>query len=570
MSHNPRIKFNSEGEITISGTVVVTGIDNIVESVKAETISSSNTVLNLASDSLLNQSSDGTLIKIDSETELNSTNHFVLVNAATNSVNINLPSASLLSGQEYTIKKIDASSNVINITSKPVETYRECDILGPETKLGYEGSYFGSSVAVNSSGDRLVAGAYLGGDKNQGIASVYSRNISKWKEEAVLTGTFAVNASDYFGFSVAINSAGNRVVVGAYQDERSTTLSVGLAYVFDSGSTGWTQTAVLSGTLAINASDNFGISVSTNQVGDRIIVGASRDEAPGNGNGSGVVYVFDSGSTGWVQKAILSGSLATGSNDYFGYSTCMNGSGNAAVIGAYADEALNSSSSSGIVYVYFSGSSGWYQQAALSGTYATDLDDYFGYSVNINSVGDRIIVGAIGDEIDTTASIGLAYIFDSGSGGWLQSSVLSASTSANDEFGNAVTISSNGNIVVIGASSDEKAGAGNNSGLAFIFKSGSSGWTQNSILSGTLAVDTLDKFGVSVTTNAAGDFVFIGASQDERNSTRTGENVALFNTGLMYVFSAGEIDNGYSNIYLKNKGDSITLISDGTSSWSTF
>jgi hypothetical protein len=76
---------------------------------------------------------------------------------------------------------------------------------------------FGASVAINSTGDTIVVGAYyatVGGNSYTGYVKVYKNISGTWTlQGAKLTGE-ATN--DRFGTSVAINSTGDTIVVGAH------------------------------------------------------------------------------------------------------------------------------------------------------------------------------------------------------------------------------------------------------------------------------------------------------------------------------------------------------------------
>ena len=67
------------------------------------------------------------------------------------------------------------------------------------------------------------------------ISKVFASLSPTWNESSILlSGSLATDASDNFGWSVAMNSTGDRIIVGAYQDERSGgSVGSGLAYVFD-------------------------------------------------------------------------------------------------------------------------------------------------------------------------------------------------------------------------------------------------------------------------------------------------------------------------------------------------
>jgi regulatory protein YycH of two-component signal transduction system YycFG len=400
--------------------------------------------------------------------------------------------------------------------------------------------FFGNSVSMNSAGDRIIVGAErderISGADAQGLAYIYVSGTGGWTQQHILSGTLAIE-SDFFGVSVAMNSTGDRVIVGAYADERSGgSGSSGLAYVFVSGAGGWTEQSILSGSLATNSGDQFGWSVAMNSTGDCVVVGSVSDERSGGATSEGLAYVFVSGAGGWTEQHILSGTLATQASDRFGCSVAINSIGDRIVVGAEADERSGSNSttnSEGRAYVFVSGTGGWTEQHILSGSLATSFIDQFGNSVAMNSAGDRIIVGAEQDERNTgSQQEGLAYVFVSGTSGWIQQHILSGSlaTNGSDNFGHSVAMNSTGDRLIVGAYLDERISGSSGEGLAYVFVSGTGGWTQQHILSGTLATDATDYFGWSVAMNSTGDRVVVGARQDERISGSAGE-------GLAYIFN---------------------------------
>ena len=218
-------------------------------------------------------------------------------------------------------------------------------------------NYFGQSVAINSIGDRIVVGAFNGQANvsigGTGLVYIYISGSTGWRQEKILSGSAATQLGDYFGWSVAMNAAGDRAIIGASLDEAAGNTNTGLAYIFVSGASGWTQQAFLSGSLAVDSNDQFGWSVAMNATGDHVAVGAMQDKRPNSANGQqGLTYIFASGSTGWIQQSILSGSLAVDVNDNFGFSVGMNSTGDRVVVGAYRDERLSGSSAEGIAYLF--------------------------------------------------------------------------------------------------------------------------------------------------------------------------------------------------------------------------
>ena len=95
------------------------------------------------------------------------------------------------------------------------------------------GDNFGCSVSINSDGSRVVIGAWFadpGGTTNAGKAYIFARSGNSWSEEAILVASDKA-ASDYFGYSVSINSDGSRVVIGARYASPGGTTDAGKAYI---------------------------------------------------------------------------------------------------------------------------------------------------------------------------------------------------------------------------------------------------------------------------------------------------------------------------------------------------
>ena len=153
-------------------------------------------------------------------------------------------------------------------------------------KDGAANDYFGWSVAV--SGDHVVVGALTDDDNgpSSGSAYVYERQVNgTWTQAAKLVAKDGA-AGDFFGRSVAIS--GEHIVVGVYGDDDKGGSS-GSAHVFERQANGtWTQAAKLVAKDGA-AGDRFGYTVATS--GERVVVGAYRDDDKGSDSGS--AYPFD-------------------------------------------------------------------------------------------------------------------------------------------------------------------------------------------------------------------------------------------------------------------------------------
>ena len=95
-------------------------------------------------------------------------------------------------------------------------------------------------------------------------------------------------AGDYSGTSVSMNSAGDRVAIGAdYND--GTGEDAGHVRVYEYSNSSWTQLG--SDIDGEAANDNSGKSVSMNSAGDRVAIGALYND--GTGTSAGHVRVYN-------------------------------------------------------------------------------------------------------------------------------------------------------------------------------------------------------------------------------------------------------------------------------------
>ena len=306
-------------------------------------------------------------------------------------------------------------------------------------------------------GDTLVAGA-PGEGNDTGAAYVFTRQAGAWTQVAKLTATNG-GGGDEFGNSVAMD--GDTVVVGATGDDDNGS-NAGAAYVFTKPPTGWataTETAKLTGSDGAPDDDLFGYSVAVD--GDTVVVSAYGDDD--SGGGSGAAYLFVKPATGWTSTntaAKLTAYDGAG-GDRFGKSVAVDG--DTVVVGAWTDD--DNGDQSGSAYLFTKPGTGWATATETSKLTASegDDDDRFGTSVAVD--GDRLAVGASGDD-DKGSQSGSVYVYKRESGAWSRIAKLKASDGAtNDEFGISVAV--DGDTVVVGAHWDDDNGS--KSGSAYVY-----------------------------------------------------------------------------------------------------
>ncbi len=197
-------------------------------------------------------------------------------------------------------------------------------VAGDTVVVGAYGEY-SSTTGVNSTPNELAPRA--------GAAYVFVRNAGVWTQQAYLK---ASNTGMFHLFGISVAAAGDTVVVGATGESSS----AGAAYVFVRSTGVWTQQAYLKASNA-GGDDKFGQSVAV--AGDTVVVGAFQEDSsttgvnstPNNGAGnSGAAYVFGRIGTTWTQESYLKASN-TGGADNFGISAAI--SGDTVVVGAYGE-----------------------------------------------------------------------------------------------------------------------------------------------------------------------------------------------------------------------------------------
>lgn len=356
--------------------------------------------------------------------------------------------------------------------------------------------YFGVQVSV--SGERMVVGAPGDDDhgSSSGSAYVFERQPDgTWGEVQKLVPSDGA-PGDLFGLAAA--ASGDRVVIGAPSDDDKGDLT-GSAYVYERQPNGtWTNVAKLLPN-DVHAKDSFGTSVSVS--GDRIMAGAVYDDD--KGNNAGAVYVIERQAGGaWtvVQKLVAADG---GTENRFGGAVSL--SGDHAVIGAALDD--DNGSYSGSAYVFERQANGlWTEVAKL---FASDgvAGDRFGAAVSVS--GDHVVIGASTDDMGFDS--GSAYVFERQSNGlWAYVQKLMPDDGATaDDFGISVSVS--GDRVVIGASGDDDNGG--SSGSAYLYTRLANGtWTQSDKLS---AADGTATAFLGGAVSMSGDHVVVGARGDD-------------------------------------------------------
>ena len=377
--------------------------------------------------------------------------------------------------------------------------------------------YFGTSVSISNDGNTAIVGAY-GEDTTAdraGSVYIFTRSGTSWSQQAKLQASDAAYR-DFFGYSVSISNDGNTVITGARSaDHDPWVTNSGAAYIFTRSGTSWSQQAKIEASDP-EADDSFGWDVSISGDGNTVIIGAYQEDLSlPNVYDSGAAYIFTRSGSSWSQQAKLRSADAS-SSDYFGYSVSISNNGDTAIIGAHYEDPIPFNS--GAAYIFTRSGTSWSQQAKLVASDAEN-GDQFGKSVYISGDGNTAIAGAYLEDA-TASNAGSAYIFTRSGSSWSQQAKIQAEDAdASDGFGTQVCISNDGNTAVSSARTDEEAGA--NAGSAYVFIRSGTTWSQQSKIIGS-DTEANDYFGVDVSISGDGNTVIIGAGNEDTNGADAG------------------------------------------------
>lgn len=305
--------------------------------------------------------------------------------------------------------------------------------------------------------------------------------------------------------------------------------------------------------LDLENSDFFGYSVAISGNNNTMIVGAAGDDQDVE-SFNGAAYIYEFSNSGWNQQTKLLASDIQGFAA-FGCSVDISQDGNTVAVGAFGSNSASVDpefTGNGAVYIFTRSGSTWTQQAKLL---ASDLDssDNFGISVSLSPDGNMVVVGAPNEDTSPNSFNGAAYVFTRSGSTWTQESKFIASDPGDYfNFGRSVSLSSDKSTVVVGC-----PGAS----AAYVFTRSGTSWTEQEKLIASDAA-SFEIFGHEVSISGNGNIVLVGAYTED-----TSPNT---DNGAAYVFARSEstwtqqakllASDAESN---DNFGISVNISSDG-------
>ena len=303
---------------------------------------------------------------------------------------------------------------------------------------GLVNDYYGMSVELSRDGKVLVVGA--SGHDSRGTESgavyVYTYYEGDWILRSKLTASDG-NTHDNFGCSVAVNTTGSTIVIGAVGHSSSQ----GAVYAYTRVNDTWVfQSKLVASDKANN--DEFGASVAVNADGSLMVIGAPGCD--GSVEWQGKVYLFKKTVNTWSQIQILEHTDPV-SEDFLGESVTVSEGG--MWIFAEANGYRKGLVNCGGVAIFRQDGETWRYWGMLTANDASASQN-FGSSIKCSHDGSEVFVGALGDN----SSKGAFYVFSHTDGVWSQKAKRTVSVRSNGEkVGASIAISRYGHVVAVGA-----------------------------------------------------------------------------------------------------------------------
>ena len=351
-------------------------------------------------------------------------------------------------------------------------------------------------------------------------------------------------AGDYSGHSVSLSADGSIIAIGAVCNDGNG-INAGHVRIYQNTSGTWSQVGTdIDGEAT---GDRSGWSIALSSDGSVVAIGAI-DNA-GSGYDAGHVRIYKNISGIWTQIGQdIDGEAA---NDASGWSVSLSSNGSVVAIGSYLND--GNGIDAGHVRIYKDSSGMWTQIGSdINGEAANDKSSY----VSLNSDGSVVAIGSTGND-ENGIDAGHVRIYENLSGTWTQIGSDINGEAANDFSGSSVSLSSNGDVIAIGAPGNDDSGF--NAGHVRIYENIAGTWTQiGQDIDGETAGDNS---GCSVSLSADGDVVAIGAPYNVASGISVGHVRIYKNIAGTWTQIGSDIDGEAADDYF---GSTVSISSNGS------
>jgi len=404
-----------------------------------------------------------------------------------------------------------------------------------QTQLGADidgeavGDYSGGSVSLSSYGSRVAIAAPSndGSAPDAGHVRVYQWSGAAWEQIGADIDGEAAGDGGGNGNSVSLSSDGDRLAIGADKNDGNGIVS-GHVRVYQWTDSVWEQLGVdIDGEAA---GDRSGGTVSLSADGNRLAIGAERNDD--NGSDSGHVRVYQWSGSVWEQLGFdIDGEAA---DDESSDSISLSPDGNRLAIGARFND--GNGAFSGHVRVYQWSGTDWTQLGAdMDGEVASDQS---GSAVALSSDGNRLAIGAKAADGANAVYSGHVRVYRWSGTVWQQIGEDISGAASEGGFGWNLSLSSDGNRL-----------AARNAGHVNIYQWSGTDWTQ--LGSNIYGEDDYDEFGVSISLSPNGNRLAVGAPSNDGNGERSG-HVRVYDLSMFNPF---KINPGLNDAWYDDQTD---------------
>jgi len=338
-----------------------------------------------------------------------------------------------------------------------------------------------------------------------------------------------------YGYSNDLSADGKRVVIGGMYLTHGYFGHVG---VFEEVNGFWIQ--VGNDIIGPSYSCAQGRSVAISDDGKRVAIGASDHDLK-----RGMVRVYEE--IGGIWSQIGNDFIGENPDDFLGYSVSLSSNGKRIVMGTW----VNSSSISNYGYakIYEETNGVWAQLGTkLEGN---EVDDKFGNSVSFSSNGNRIAIGAL-----HYALTGQVQVFELNNNTWLRIGNEIDGINSGDNAGWSVSLSHDGTRIAIGAALSWDNGA--HSGNVRVYDEIGGAWSQ--VGNKIVGLNEKDHLGYAVSLSSDGTILAMGAPLTILDSVNLGYTKIFKESGGTWMPYGNDIYGlGAGDLF----GASVSLSSDG-------
>ena len=428
-------------------------------------------------------------------------------------------------------------------TSSYYSSFSLGPIMAQQGSTIYPTSYsaqpnFGCAVSISSDGNTMAVGGYFE-EYGVGGVRIYTRTNGVWSSTPYKIENPYPSGTN-FGIKVSLSADGNTLAVGAPQEQTPLGNELGAVYVYIktySPFSGyiWSEQRIQPTTYNQNFTGfstympNFGGSLSLSADGTTLAVGSN-----GEDNTFGAVRVYDiSNGVPTQQGPIIYPKTYDETFNFFGVAVSLSSNGNTMAVGSYYEN-----TNMGTVRIFTRTSGNWSPQQVINppNTLFSQYP-YFGKTVSLSSDGNTLAVGTTNEQ-DSSGNngVGAVCVYTLSNGTWDQQGTTIYPTlyTINASFGCAISLSSDGNLMVVGALSEN-----NYVGTVRLYNRTNGVWTQKgSKISPSSYFGTMPQFGAAVSLSSDGSTIAVGSPFESYNGMSGTGGVRVYST--IVSFNVGD------------------------------